>query len=151
MNKKINILRAILIILLLIMFGTIFNFSNQNGDKSGSLSREVTENNLVTAYPLLNRRWKNLYRFLIRYFLRKRPEPENSSDCWQPEYPRTISRLPASGCPSTGRALSADSILSNGLLCRKTGLSVQGVPVRENITASLSSSVSISFGFRPQK
>ena len=43
MNKKINILRAILIILLLIMFGTIFNFSNQNGDKSGSLSREVTE------------------------------------------------------------------------------------------------------------
>lgn len=43
MNRKINILRAILIILLLMMFGTIFNFSNQNGDKSGSLSREVTE------------------------------------------------------------------------------------------------------------
>ena len=43
MSKKINILRAILIILLLILFGTIFNFSNQNGDKSGSLSREVTE------------------------------------------------------------------------------------------------------------
>ena len=43
MNRKINILRAILIILLLMMFGTIFNFSNQNGDKSGSLSREITE------------------------------------------------------------------------------------------------------------
>ena len=43
MNKKINILRVILIILLLMMFGTIFNFSNQNGEKSGSLSREVTE------------------------------------------------------------------------------------------------------------
>lgn len=43
MNKKINILRAILIIMLLMMFGTIFNFSNQNGEKSGSLSREVTE------------------------------------------------------------------------------------------------------------
>ena len=43
MNKKINILRAILIILLLIMFGVIFNFSNQNGEQSGSLSKEITE------------------------------------------------------------------------------------------------------------
>ena len=43
MNKKINILRAILIILLLMMFETIFNFSNQNGEKSGSISREITE------------------------------------------------------------------------------------------------------------
>ena len=43
MNGKINILRAMLIVLLLMMFGTIFNFSNQNGEKSGSLSREVTE------------------------------------------------------------------------------------------------------------
>ena len=43
MNGKINILRAILIVLLLMMFGTIFNFSNQNGEKSGSLSRKVTE------------------------------------------------------------------------------------------------------------
>ena len=39
---KINIVRAILIILLLSLFGTIFNFSNQDGEKSGSLSREIT-------------------------------------------------------------------------------------------------------------
>ena len=43
MNRKINILRGLFIGLLLMMFGIIFNFSNQNGDKSGSLSRHLTE------------------------------------------------------------------------------------------------------------
>lgn len=43
MRTKINILRAILIILLLALFSTIFNFSSQDGEKSGSLSREITE------------------------------------------------------------------------------------------------------------
>ena len=46
MNTKINILRAIIIILLILVFMMIFNFSSQNGEKSGSLSREVT--NIVT-------------------------------------------------------------------------------------------------------
>lgn len=44
MNIKINILRTILVIGLIIMFTTIFGFSNQNGEESGSLSREITEN-----------------------------------------------------------------------------------------------------------
>ena len=43
MKAKINLLRAILIILLIALFSTIFNFSGQDGEKSGSLSREITE------------------------------------------------------------------------------------------------------------
>lgn len=44
MKAKINLLRAILIILLIALFSTIFNFSGQDGEKSGSLSREITVN-----------------------------------------------------------------------------------------------------------
>ena len=43
MNIKINILRTILIILLLSNLWIIFGFSNQDGEQSGSLSREITE------------------------------------------------------------------------------------------------------------
>lgn len=43
MNIKINILRAVLIILLLANLWIIFGFSNQNGKESGSLSRKITE------------------------------------------------------------------------------------------------------------
>ena len=43
METKINILRGALFILLIITFIVIFNFSNQNGEKSGGLSREITE------------------------------------------------------------------------------------------------------------
>ncbi len=43
MNIKINILRIILIVLLLSNLWIIFGFSNQNGEQSGSLSREITE------------------------------------------------------------------------------------------------------------
>ena len=45
--SKINILRAILIILLLATFTRIFCFSNQNGTKSSGVSRKVTE--IVTS------------------------------------------------------------------------------------------------------
>ena len=41
---KINILRIVLIAMLLTLFANIFNFSNQNGEESSSLSREITEN-----------------------------------------------------------------------------------------------------------
>lgn len=41
---KINILRIVLIVMLLTLFANIFNFSNQNGEESSSLSREITEN-----------------------------------------------------------------------------------------------------------
>lgn len=40
---KINILRAILLILLLAIFNIIFGFSSQNGEQSSSVSREITE------------------------------------------------------------------------------------------------------------
>lgn len=42
-NIKVNILRAVLIALLIILFGIIFGFSNQNGEKSGGISRKITE------------------------------------------------------------------------------------------------------------
>ena len=43
MNIKINILRAILIILLIGTFSIIFGFSSQDAEKSGGISRKVTE------------------------------------------------------------------------------------------------------------
>lgn len=42
MQHKINILRAILIILLIVTFYVIFGFSSQDGEKSSSLSKEIT-------------------------------------------------------------------------------------------------------------
>jgi len=41
-TKK-NVIRIILIILLLFLFGVIFRFSNQNGEQSTGISREITE------------------------------------------------------------------------------------------------------------
>lgn len=44
MNKiKINILRCVLVLFLFCTFGMIFNFSNQDSEKSGSTSQKVTE------------------------------------------------------------------------------------------------------------
>ena len=40
---KINILRCILVLFLFCTFGMIFNFSNQDSEKSGSASQKVTE------------------------------------------------------------------------------------------------------------
>ena len=40
---KINIIRGILIILLIITFGVIFKFSSQTGTKSSGVSQKVTE------------------------------------------------------------------------------------------------------------
>ena len=73
MNRKINILRAILIILLLIMFGIIFNFSNQNGDKSGSLSREVTEEvtKNINSIQKLEKSEKEKVLSKIEHYIRK--------------------------------------------------------------------------------
>lgn len=41
--KKINVIRAILLTMLIGTFVIIFGFSSQNGETSGSLSRKVTE------------------------------------------------------------------------------------------------------------
>ena len=40
---KINVLRAILIVLLITQMWVIFGFSGQNGEESGSISRKITE------------------------------------------------------------------------------------------------------------
>lgn len=40
---KINILRAVLIILLIVQMWIIFGFSNQNGEESGSISKKITQ------------------------------------------------------------------------------------------------------------
>lgn len=73
MNEKINILRAILIVLLLMMFGTIFNFSNQNGEKSGSLSRQVTENvtKNINSIQKLEQSEKEKVLNKIEHYIRK--------------------------------------------------------------------------------
>lgn len=40
---KVNVIRFILVLLLILTFGMIFNFSNQDSEKSGSTSQKVTE------------------------------------------------------------------------------------------------------------
>ena len=40
---KVKVIRFILVLLLLVTFGMIFNFSNQDSKKSGSTSQKVTE------------------------------------------------------------------------------------------------------------
>lgn len=73
MRRKINILRAVLIVLLLIMFGTIFNFSNQDGEKSGSLSRKVTEDvtKNVKSIQKLEKSEKEKVLSKIEHYIRK--------------------------------------------------------------------------------
>ena len=73
MNKKINIVRVILIILLVIMFGVIFNFSSQDGEKSGNLSREFTENvtKNVKSIQKLEKSEKEKILDEIEHFIRK--------------------------------------------------------------------------------
>ena len=51
---KINIIRAILIILLLGTFFMIFGFSNQNAEKSGGLRTRVTEEVTKNIKPIQN-------------------------------------------------------------------------------------------------
>ena len=40
---KVKVIRFILVLLLLVTFGMIFNFSNQDSEKSGNTSQKVTE------------------------------------------------------------------------------------------------------------
>ena len=49
---KRNILRVLFLSLLIATFIAIFNFSSQNGEKSGSLSRAVTEK-IVNTFPYI--------------------------------------------------------------------------------------------------
>ncbi len=73
MNEKLNILRGVLVILLLMMFGIIFNFSNQNGEKSGSLSREVTEDvtKNINSIQQLEKSEKEKVLNKIEHYIRK--------------------------------------------------------------------------------
>lgn len=73
MNRKINILRVILYILLALIFATIFNFSNQNGEKSGSLSREITVNvtEKIKSIQKLEKSEKERVLNKIEHYIRK--------------------------------------------------------------------------------
>ena len=73
METKINILRGALFILLIITFIVIFNFSNQNGEKSGGLSREITEDMTknVQSIQKLEENEKNKVLKKIEHIIRK--------------------------------------------------------------------------------
>ena len=70
---KLNILRAILIILLIILFVKIFNFSSQDGKTSGNLSREVTETitKNIKSIQKLEKNRKQQILDKIEHFIRK--------------------------------------------------------------------------------
>ena len=73
METKINILRGALFILLIITFIVIFNFSNQIGEKSGGLSREITEDMTknVQSIQKLEENEKNKVLKKIEHIIRK--------------------------------------------------------------------------------
>ena len=56
MNK--NILRAILMLLLLSTFFIIFGFSSQDGEKSGNISKKITEE-IITRIPQIQEKEQN--------------------------------------------------------------------------------------------
>ena len=55
---KKNILRAILMLLLLSTFFIIFGFSSQNGEKSGNISKKITEE-IITRIPQIQEKEQN--------------------------------------------------------------------------------------------
>lgn len=55
---KKNILRAILMLLLLGTFFIIFGFSSQDGEKSGSISKKITEE-IITRIPQIQEKGQN--------------------------------------------------------------------------------------------
>ena len=55
---KKNILRAILMLLLLSTFFIIFGFSSQDGEKSGSISKKITEE-IITRIPQIQEKEQN--------------------------------------------------------------------------------------------
>ena len=65
--SKINIIRAILIILLLATFIRIFCFSNQNGTQSSGVSRKVTEIVTSTLFRTYRKNNKKISTFFNIY------------------------------------------------------------------------------------
>lgn len=55
---KKNILRAILMLLLLSTFFIIFGFSSQDGEKSGNISKKITEE-IITRIPQIQEKEQN--------------------------------------------------------------------------------------------
>lgn len=70
---KINILRAILIVLLLLQMWIIFGFSNQDGETSGSISRKITEiiTKNISAIQNLPKDEKQIVLKRIEHIVRK--------------------------------------------------------------------------------
>ena len=72
-NKKINIIRIILIILLFITFARIFSFSNQNGVQSSGLSRKVTKilTNNIKKVQAMSKEEKEIFMNNAEKIIRK--------------------------------------------------------------------------------
>ena len=72
-NKKINIIRIILIILLLITFARIFSFSNQNGVQSSGVSRKVTKilTNNIKKVQAMSKEEKEIFMNNAEKIIRK--------------------------------------------------------------------------------
>lgn len=70
---KINLLRAILIVLLLLQMWIIFGFSNQDGETSGSISRKITEiiTKNISAIQNLPKDEKQIVLKRIEHIVRK--------------------------------------------------------------------------------
>ena len=70
---KINIFRIIVIILLIVTFRIIFGFSSQNGEKSGTISRQITEfvTKDIKAIQKLEKSKKEIILNKIEHFIRK--------------------------------------------------------------------------------
>ena len=70
---KINIFRIIVIILLIGTFRIIFGFSSQNGEKSGTISRQITEfvTKDIEAIQKLEKSKKEIILNKIEHFIRK--------------------------------------------------------------------------------
>ncbi len=72
-NKKINIIRIILIILLFITFARIFSFSNQNGVQSSGVSRKVTKilTNNIKKVQAMSKEEKEIFMNNAEKIIRK--------------------------------------------------------------------------------
>ena len=70
---KLNILRTILIILLMLHMWIIFGFSNQNGEESGSISRKITQmiTKNIKSIQELEEQEKEKVLKNIEHFIRK--------------------------------------------------------------------------------
>ena len=70
---KLNILRIILIVMLLLTLKIIFSFSNQNGNDSGSISKKITKilTNKIEYIQKMDKLKKEKYLKKVEHIVRK--------------------------------------------------------------------------------